>query len=120
MTELSPFSVTVRRPQPGTTTLHVHGDLDYETCDELLDTATRHLPGCRELRLDCAELAFCDSMGLSCLLLLHRRAAADGTRLHLDNRSDAFDRLLRLTGVLGHLTAARADATGTRVPLDNS
>ena len=89
--------------------LHVAGDLDYATTDEFVEAASRLLsgqPGLHHLHLDFTDLTFCDSAGLSGLLLLHRRAAQAGVRLHLDHRPPILDRVLEVTGVLEYLTTA--------------
>lgn len=88
--------------------VRVTGDLDYDTCDELVDGITEHLTGDgtppRCVRLDFDGLTHIDSSGLSALLLVHRRASALGAGLHLDNRPDFLERMLHITNVLDHLT----------------
>ncbi|MBJ6637303.1 STAS domain-containing protein [Streptomyces sp. DHE7-1] len=101
------FSLTTDNA-PSTLTVRVAGDLDYDTCDELVDTVVAGLagpPAPRHVRLDFAALTWIDSMGLSALLMIHRHTCAVGAVLHLDNRPDALERMLRQTNVLGHLTA---------------
>ncbi|MFB6771319.1 MULTISPECIES: STAS domain-containing protein [unclassified Streptomyces] len=92
-----------------TVRIEVHGDLDYDNADLLLDEATAQLaarPGLKDLRLHCAGLRMVDSMGLSVLLMIGRRTTEAGVRLHLDDRPAQLDRLLDLTGTLDHLTAS--------------
>ncbi|MEO3758948.1 STAS domain-containing protein [Mycobacterium sp. B14F4] len=87
--------------------LHVAGDLDYATADELVDAASQLLaarPGGRDLHLDFSDLTFCDSAGLSALLLLHRRSAEAGVNMHLDHRPPHLNRILEITGLLEYLT----------------
>lgn len=96
----------------GVLNVEVAGDLDHETSEELVRTVTDHLvpgAGFRLLRLNFRRLTWMDSMGLSALLAVHRRAGAVGVGLRLDGRPDFLDRLLRLTGTLPFLTAT----TGT-------
>ncbi|MFE6461585.1 STAS domain-containing protein [Streptomyces cinereoruber] len=94
--------------EPGSLYVRVIGDLDYDTCDELVDAVTEHLTGDgappRGIRLDFDGLTHIDSSGLSALLLVHRRASALGATLHLDNRPDFLERMLHMTNVLDHLT----------------
>ncbi|MGQ4715898.1 STAS domain-containing protein [Streptomyces anulatus] len=88
--------------------IELHGDLDYDSADLLVDEVTAQLstrPGRTDLHLHCAELGTVDSMGLCALLMISRRTAAAGVRLHLDERPAKLDRLLDLTGTLDHLTA---------------
>ncbi|MFG2622778.1 STAS domain-containing protein [Streptomyces sp. NPDC048507] len=90
-------------------TLALEGDLDHETYHLLLEAVERELgarPDARHLRLDCAGLLMCDSMGLSALLMVRRRTNAAGVALHLDGRRPPLERLLTLTGTLEHLTGA--------------
>ncbi|WP_336209028.1 STAS domain-containing protein [Nonomuraea sp. LPB2021202275-12-8] len=103
----SPLTLILVSPDPHTLRIAVHGDLDHATHGELMDTAAAALADpqdLRELRIDCAELRVCDSSGLSALLMIHRRATGAGVRLHLDRRGPALDRILTVTGILGHLT----------------
>ncbi|MGK5445978.1 STAS domain-containing protein [Streptomyces radiopugnans] len=101
------FALTVETG-PGTVRLHVTGDLDYETTEELVGAvrprlAGRPAPG--GLHLGFAALSTCASTGPSGLLIIHRLAGAHGTRLHLDNRPRFLERFLEITGTLEHLTA---------------
>lgn len=82
--------------------LTVSGDLDYYTADTLLEEATAHLIADRDLRellLDCADLGFCDSHGLSVLVMTQRRAAASRVPLRLVRTPHSLARLLELTGL---------------------
>ena len=72
-------------------------------------------PGLRELRIDCAGIGYCDSYGLSSLLMIRRRTRAAGVELHLDNRVGALERLLRVTNTLEHLTGADGPAREQRL-----
>ncbi|MFE5589251.1 STAS domain-containing protein [Streptomyces sp. NPDC056549] len=79
----------------------VVGDLDGDSPDEFLDVARAHLDPASNpshIRLDCARLTLCDSMGFSTLPALHPSATALGVRLHLDHRLPFLDRMLLLTG----------------------
>lgn len=95
------FTLTAEVGQ-GTAHLRLDGDLDYDTSDELAEWAARCLAGhhdLRELRIDCAGLRWCDSMGLSVLLMIHRRTTARNVRLNLDNPPPFLERTLNTTGV---------------------
>ncbi|MEV5581266.1 STAS domain-containing protein [Streptomyces parvus] len=88
--------------------IELHGDLDHDNADLLVQEATGRLaarPALTDLHLRCARLGAVDSMGLCALLMIARRTAEAGVRLHLDDRPARLERLLNLTGTLGHLTA---------------
>ncbi|MFI1680848.1 STAS domain-containing protein [Streptomyces sp. NPDC020607] len=94
-------------------TVHIEitGDLDYDNAEFLLAEVTDQLgarPQLRDLHLHCAGIANVDSMGLSILLMIGRRTADTGTRLHLDDRPPNLERLLDLTGTLEYFTGAPA------------
>ncbi|MGW2841048.1 STAS domain-containing protein [Streptomyces sp. NPDC001493] len=102
MTPLSPSFTLTAETGHGSACLHLAGDLDYNTGDTLVERAGRFLteqPGLHDLRLDCAELTFCDSIGVSSLLMIHRQTTAHSVRLHLDNQPPFLRRLLDITGI---------------------
>ncbi|MEV4288278.1 STAS domain-containing protein [Nonomuraea bangladeshensis] len=105
-----PLTLVLDTPRPGALRVAVGGDLDYTTAEELLTTVIAALDGgsLTDVHLDCGELRICDSSGLSALLTVHRRAAAAGARLHLDDRPPALDRLLDVSGTYEHLTGEPA------------
>ena len=97
--------------------LHVAGDLDYATSDELVAAASRVLAEhsvLRDLHLDFVDLTFCDSAGLSGLLSIHRSCARAGVKLHLDHRPPHLDRVLEITGLLDFLTTPSAATASSR------
>ncbi|QIY66849.1 STAS domain-containing protein [Streptomyces sp. RPA4-2] len=117
-----PFTVTVET-EDGTVLVRVAGDLDFETCDELMKAVERCLGDRRDageepadLRVDFSGLGSIDSTGLSTLLMIRRLTDLAGVRLHLDERPLALDRLLGITATLHHLTAPRAEHGGERRP----
>ncbi|MET7988946.1 STAS domain-containing protein [Streptomyces sp. NPDC005281] len=94
----------------GAVHVKLDGFLDYDSADHFLAATTRPLaatPDLHHLHLDCGALSGVDSMGLAMLLMLHRRTAAAGVTLHLDNRTPALNRLLDVTGTLDHLAPDR-------------
>jgi anti-anti-sigma factor len=97
--------------------LHIAGDVDYTTTSALVEAAEKLLadhPVLRDLHLDCAQMTLCDSAGISGLLTIHQRTAVVGVHLHLDRRPNFLDRLLDITGILEHLTAAPSAHSGRR------
>ncbi|MFF5187421.1 STAS domain-containing protein [Streptomyces sp. NPDC000345] len=102
----------------GDARIRITGELDRDTDDELGRAATECPnadPAPRHLHLDCARLTLCDSLGLATLLMIHRDAATAGTRLHLDERPDVLQRLLRTTGT-AHVFSDAAAAAHARTP----
>ncbi|WP_111509329.1 STAS domain-containing protein [Mycobacterium kyogaense] len=102
------MNLTLSTDIDGTSTrLTVTGDLDYESTPALVSAASDVLAATTavsDLHLDFAGLTFCDSAGLSGLLLVHRKTSSAGIQLHLDHRPAQLQRLLDITGVLEHLT----------------
>jgi anti-anti-sigma factor len=92
--------------------IRLAGELDFDTSSDLLATTRRVLaeharPGSlRQLRLDCAGLSFCDTMGLSALLTIRRDTETAGIELLVANRSVSLQRLLELSGTLDHFSGA--------------
>ncbi|WP_224390969.1 STAS domain-containing protein [Pseudonocardia sp. ICBG1293] len=109
MSDPRELSLTWTSPAPDLAVVTLSGDLDYASSDALTDgvgALLRDRPTVRELRIDCAGVGYCDSYGLSSLLMIRRRTRTAGAALHLDNRGDALERLLRVTSTLEHLTGA--------------
>lgn len=97
---------------PRTATVPVEGELDHESCGELLRAVAAHLaarPLVDVVRVDCGDMSLCDSTGLSALLQVRRDVDAAGRRLLLDRRPAHLERLLRLTGTADYLLTDRPD-----------
>jgi anti-anti-sigma factor len=106
------FSMTLTTA-PRSACLRLTGDLDYESIDELVDTASQLLAeqgDLVDLHLDFSELTFLDSAALSGLLLIHRRTSHSGVELHLDHRPPFLDRVLQATGLFEHFITSDSDA----------
>ena len=96
-----------------TVRIELRGDLDYDNADCLLEAVTAQLaarPRLEDLHLHCAGLGVIDSMGLSVLLMIHRRTGLAGVRLHLDDCTPRLLRILTITGTLDPLTASPSTA----------
>ncbi|MGV9454543.1 STAS domain-containing protein [Streptomyces sp. NPDC003635] len=116
MTTLPPALELTTIDTQDTVRIEITGDLDHDTADLLLDEVTAQLterPGLKDLHLHCAAVGVVDSMGLSALLMIGRRAAAAGARLHLDDRPAKLTRLLNITGTLDYFTAATPTGVST-------
>ncbi|MFB9684334.1 STAS domain-containing protein [Amycolatopsis plumensis] len=113
------LTCTWTAPEEGRARVTITGDLEFATTGTLLRLVTDRLaghPGVREVHLDCSELGFCDSSGLSELMKLRRVVTDAGARLHLDHRPPALERLLARTGTAAYLTG---EATGSRARRDS-
>nr|WP_272920568.1 STAS domain-containing protein [Streptomyces sp. SID8367] len=85
----------------------VRGELDYASSPELLDQAAEalhHRGESTDMAVDCQELTFIDSVGLSALLEIHRDAAAVGVAVHVTGVGPRLEKILRTTGTYTHLT----------------
>ncbi|PBO26706.1 STAS domain-containing protein [Streptomyces albidoflavus] len=103
------LALTAGPAAPGTLALRLTGALDHESADALVREVARRLaerPAPRLLRLDCAGLTACDSLGLSALLMIGRHTGAAACALRLDRRPPHLDRLLEITGTRGYLVGA--------------
>ncbi|GAA1342502.1 STAS domain-containing protein [Saccharothrix algeriensis] len=105
MTSPQPLTCTCAIVDAHTARIVVSGDIVFDSGDELLRAVTELLEDhpVRRLRLDCGEVTFCDSYGLGTLLAVHRRVAAAGGELHLENRPPTLERLMRRTNTYQHL-----------------
>jgi anti-sigma B factor antagonist len=105
--EAMSFAITTQ-PAARSTTVRIAGELDLECAHEL--RAVLHgLEG--DAALDCLELSFMDSTGMSVLLGAHRRLEAEGHHLRLVSVSRAVQRALHMGGLDGVLTVEAAERT---------
>lgn len=120
------FTLTVE-VEPTALVIHVHGDLDHETCDELMRAVDQNFADGRtpegrvlELRVDFAGLGSIDSMGLSVLLMIRRRTDAAGVDLRLDERPPAWTACWRSRArwTISPRPVTRTRGSGDPVPAD--
>jgi anti-sigma B factor antagonist len=95
----------VHADRPGT--LRVTGDLDFVTAPGVAGTlrdlvATSTGP----VTIDCGDLGFLDSSGLSVLVMCWRSLRAQDRELRLVGVTDELRRLLDITGLTEHLGAS--------------
>ena len=76
------------------------GDLDLATAPEL-ERALDRLTG--EVTLNCHQLEFIDSTGLSVLMRAHNRLVAENGRLWIEGLSKRCRRVFEVSGVEGSL-----------------
>ncbi|SDT82835.1 anti-sigma B factor antagonist [Streptomyces sp. TLI_053] len=87
------------------TVLSLHGELDLDTVAVLREALDRApaTPG-TVLLVDCGDLAFCDSTGLSALLDAAVGARERKTRIELARLRPIVRRVLELTGAIDAFT----------------
>ncbi|MYS15028.1 anti-sigma factor antagonist [Streptomyces sp. SID4982] len=96
------------------------GELDFDSVVQLHEAADAELSGSEgalPVVVDCAALTFCDSSGISALLRLYQRLAAQQRALRLAAVPASVSRLFTLTGLdqlfSVHMDAAEALAAGS-------
>jgi anti-anti-sigma factor len=99
----APVAGTVRL-RPDGLGLVLSGDLDLHSAPALLDLLPRLLGNCRaegaeRAEIDCADLALCDSSGLTALIRAHQAAREAAVGLVLLDRPGQLDHLLDLAGL---------------------
>ncbi|MFC8394570.1 MULTISPECIES: STAS domain-containing protein [unclassified Streptomyces] len=96
---MNPLKTTTRHAPTGPV-LEISGDLDYTTVGELraLVTALTLQPGQR-LVLDLTGLEFCDSSGITAMIIAHNHAQAAHADIALAAVPDHTLRVLRLVGL---------------------
>lgn len=94
------LTTMVHRPEAYTSVVTVRGPLDLSTKDTLeqalmveVDADMRHVV------VDLAGVSFCDSSGLSTLLRVHRRLAANSGWLRIAAATGQVQRVLQLTNL---------------------
>ena len=90
--------VTVEPHPTGVVVLRVVGELDFHTSPrfrEVLDESDLSTG----LVVDAADLTYCDSTGISALVLAYRRARAAGTPFGLAGVNAELLRLFRMVGL---------------------
>ena len=93
----------------GVVHLHVAGELDMATADDLRQALHRAVDqaGTTEILVDFAQVSFCDSTGIEVLDRAYGDANDAGINLRLVNLQPIVRRILGLVGILETLTDAR-------------
>ncbi|WP_314408733.1 anti-sigma factor antagonist [Streptomyces sp. DSM 40484] len=90
------------------------GEIDMDTCPALRHTLGEALAeSVRGVDLDLAGVDFCDCSGLNVLLLVRRRASADGKTVAVRSASRAVERLLTLSDTSSLFRPASDDDRGS-------
>lgn len=95
------LSVTLSRTE-GADVIALRGELDMDSVVQLREAAEQLAEPPEEGGLvvaDCAQLAFCDSSGISGFIALHQRLAARGGSLCVAAAPRSVVRVFTLTGI---------------------
>ncbi|MFF8293174.1 STAS domain-containing protein [Streptomyces sp. NPDC016309] len=96
---MTPLTVTARDTDAGPV-LEVAGELDYDTAPRLREAVeSLSLEPGRRLVLDLGRMDFCDSSGITALIVAHHHANAAGARLSLVAVPARTLRTLRIAGL---------------------
>ena len=80
----------------------LHGDLDLNSADKLRTSLTGLIDrSVTKIVVDCGDVAFCDSVGLSAFVDGHSRCRAAGGYLRLAAATPFLQRILAVVGLLG-------------------
>jgi anti-sigma B factor antagonist len=118
MTDVShTLHLTVHYPRPGLAIATIVGDVDVQTAPSLRSGALEIIEqGHPRLALDLAQVGFCDSAGLSAIIVIWHAAQGAGGSLSLAAVPDRLMRMIRMTGVdsLLPVHATAADVTDSQ------
>jgi anti-anti-sigma factor len=78
--------------------IRIEADLDAVTAPLIFEDVKAQVAGVSSLTLDCSRVAFCDSAGIRCLMLIRREVAPDVT-VTLSRANEMIHRLLHITGL---------------------
>jgi anti-sigma B factor antagonist len=98
-----------------TTVLSLHGQLDMDSAAALTDVLDQmHRDQTSRIIVDLAGVTFCDSTGLSILVVAHHRAVTAGGYLRLAAPTPFLLRILNVVGVLPAVPAYHSIAAALR------
>jgi anti-anti-sigma factor len=103
MGRMDRFAVGVREAGPGRSVVAVSGELDLATAGQLWAELEPLIKRDALVVLDGTAMTFLDSSGLRVLLLAGKRAAEGGTAFRLVAPQAAVQRVLDLSGAIGHI-----------------
>ncbi|NYF58690.1 STAS domain-containing protein [Micromonospora purpureochromogenes] len=105
------LSIEVTRLDAGGARLRLTGDLDFDSAPALIAAAAQaRADGHRELLIDVAGVALCDSSGLSAFLVIGR-----GGQVRLTGVNPQLQQLLDRTGLAELLAVEHPPAVGDEV-----
>ena len=95
---VSALDIGVER-RGGVVVLHLTGELDIYTADQLRTALGRSDPRDTPLVIDLRRVDFVDSCGLGSLIVLHNRAATADRRIAVVSNGDNIREILRIAGM---------------------
>ncbi len=107
MAPLPNFRVETLETRSGTT-IKLAGELDSETCTELLERFERVLgaPGAGAVVVDLEEVSFIDSSGMRAIIVIERRSREEGIAVSIAQPPGEVTELLRITGLTDRIELA--------------
>jgi anti-sigma B factor antagonist len=85
--------------------LAVTGELDIGTKNSIIAAASEaQQQGVTKIDVDVSEVTFCDSSGISALVMIVNEAAAAGRQVTIVNPRTNVRRVLEIAGVFAYLT----------------
>ncbi|MFB6518655.1 STAS domain-containing protein [Streptomyces sp. NPDC056401] len=104
-TTVEELEIGVEADPPGSITVRVCGEIDFDSAALLRDTLLTALAAhSGSLLLDLRRVGFCDCAGLNALLVARSTARRAGRSLRITAASPCVERLLELTGCRTYLT----------------
>ena len=98
-----------------TTIVSLHGQLDLDTAPQLADTLTQlHTSAVCRIVVDLSGIQFCDSTGLSALVVAYHQARTAGGYLRLADPSPFLLRLLTVVGIRASIPIYRSTGAACR------
>ena len=100
---MSTLSITARTEAGGTVVLSPIGEIDGDNAHEIREAVSGLLATStpRMIKVDMADVAFIDSVGIGALVHCYHAGAASGVRLMVVNPTAYVHRLLYVSGLLG-------------------
>jgi anti-anti-sigma factor len=100
---MSTLTITARTDAGGTVHLRPTGEIDGDNAHEIREAVSAALltDPPNMIKVDLADVAFIDSMGIGALVHCYHTAAASGVRMVVANPTAYVHRLLYVSGLLG-------------------
>jgi anti-sigma B factor antagonist len=99
------YPVLVREYNDSTVVIHVSGEIDNLSCDEIESTILCAVPLWNRVVIDAAKVTFCCSTGLNMFIRCEEAAAQRDCQLVIVHPSPQLERVITITGLTRLLAA---------------